>query len=823
MQRISPRIVSCHPRWCLAALLLCTGTLQAEEQKIEAALAQPTEFSAADLEHFEKRIRPLLHKHCYECHSGDAKVLQGGLRLDGRDLLLTGGDSGPALVPGKPDQSLLIEAIRYQGTSFDMPPGGKLSDHEIRLLEDWVARGAPFPGGSSLDVAPQKSINYDEGRKFWSFQPLARQEPPPRKQDQWSRAKIDPFILAKLEEHGLTPSPAAARATLIRRLSFNLIGLPPTPEEIAQFVNDTSPNAYEQLVDRLLASPHYGERWGRMWLDLARYSDTTESWLGATTHAHLYRDWVIRAFNEDLPYDQFVRRQLATDMLEETGLEDLPALGFLGLSPTYFKELLLPPDIIKVIVADEWEERVDAVGRTFLGLTLACARCHDHKFDPISTEDYYALAGVFASTRMTQRPMIPDEQYAPVATAKATVAELKEQLQKLGKAKPKPADEIAALEQKIKEIETSTPDYHTPMAHVVEDESLYVELAGSDPQSGTKLVHRPEPQNLNLFIRGNPNRLGPVIPRRFLTVLSPGEPEAFQQGSGRLELAQAILNDAGPLTARVIVNRVWQGHFGRGLVDTPSNFGRLGSPPTHPELLEDLTARFVENGWSLKWLHREIVLSATYQQASSHDGQKFAIDPDNHWLWRMNRRRLDVEPWRDAMLAVSGQLDLSQGGPGLPLDELSNHRRTIYGTIHRREISKTLAMHDFPDPGLHSPQRINTTTPLQGLFLLNSPFVMEQARVLAARLQQEQPASLPDRVQRAHQLVFGRDATPAEVQLAREYIPDKPNSPQTPDSISANTAEPESSTEPVSPPEVDAAWVRYAHALLASNEFLFID
>lgn len=818
----------CRP-WSLCGwvfLLCCSLAVVNQAEANSDAVAESSDaapqFSAEDLEQFEREIRPLLHKRCYSCHSAESKVLQGGLRVDSRAHLLTGGDSGPAIVPGKVDESLLVEAIRFGGESYDMPPTGKLPDSEIKLLENWIARGAPFPSSADLGVAPQQSIDLEEGRRFWSFQPLRRVAVPELAHDDWSRNWVDRFILKELRERDLVPSSAADRPTLLRRLSFNLIGLPPTPEEIREFVEDSRPDAYARQVDRLLASPHYGERWGRMWLDLARYSDTTESWLGNTTQAHLYRDWVIQAFNADVPYDQFVRRQLATDLLPETGLEDLPALGFFGLSPTYFKELLLPPDIIKVIVADEWEERVDAFGRTFLGLTVACARCHDHKFDPIGNDDFYALAGVFASSRMTQRPMIPDELYAPVAKAKTRVAEIEEELKKLRKEKEKPQERIAELEQEMQQLQANTPHYDTPLAHVVEDEALTVELAGSDPQSGSKLVYRPGAQDLNIFIRGNPNRLGPVVPRSYLKVLSESEPVSFQQGSGRLELANALFRESSPLAARVIVNRIWQGHFGRGLVDTPSNFGRLGSPPSHPELLEELSRRFVAHGWSLKWLHRELLLSATYQQSSAQHAHNLAIDPDNFWLWRMSPRRLEVEPWRDAMLAVTGELDRTLGGAGVALDDPQNHRRTIYATVHRREVSKELLMHDFPDPGLHSPQRIPTTTPLQGLFLLNSPFLQARAEALAKRLQEEFPDSLEDRVNRAHQLLYGRQPSSQELQLATDFlaatVAQQTVALQADEQMTDATPSADSATAALHPD-----WIRYTHALLASNEFLFVD
>jgi len=789
----------------LLVLAVAVG-LAAASQSLVAGEVEP---SPAEIEHFERHIRPLLHEHCFECHSAEATVLQGGLRLDAAPHLRAGGDSGPAIVSGNPDESLLIQSVRYLGDGYDMPPEGKLADDEIALLVDWVARGAVFPETDQAEVAPRSGIDWEAGRQFWSFQPLARPEVPVITDAAGGDAirtegAIDAFIIAELQQQHLSLSPPADRATLIRRLSFNLIGLPPTPEEVERFVADTSPRAYEDLVERLLASPQYGERWARVWLDLARYADTTESWLGSTPNSHLYRDWVVRAFNEDLPYDQFVRRQLATDRLAETGPEDLPALGFLGLSPTYFKELLLPPEIIKVLVADEWEERVDAVGRTFLGLTIACARCHDHKFDPISNEDYYALAGVFASTRMIDRPLVPPEHYAAIDAAKTQVATLTARAAELRKQDPQDP-QITEIERAIAELKAATPLYDAPVANVVTDESLHVLPAGDDPQSGSKLVYRPEPQDLHLAIRGNPNRPGELVPRRFITVLSPGQPRPLHTGSGRADLADAILSEAAPLAARVIVNRIWAAHFGRGLVDTPSNFGRLGAAPSHPELLEDLAARFVENGWSIKWLHRELLHSATYRQSSAYDERKYAIDPDNRWLWRMNRKRLEIEPWRDAMLAVAGRLDMTMGGPSGAADAPANVRRTLYTTVHRRELSKMLQLHDFPEPSLHSPQRMNTTTPLQGLYVLNSPFLTAQATALAERLWREAPEPPADRVQRAYRLLFARPASEAEVTIALEYL-------QGSEVLSATDAT-----------AVPAAWRRYTQALLGSNELLFVD
>lgn len=756
--------------------------------------------SRDEIEHFERRIRPLLSEHCYECHSGRAKTLHGGLRLDSAEHLLRGGDSGAVIAREKPEESLLLQTLRYDG-DIQMPPRGKLDAKVIAELSDWVRRGAPFP--PSNDEADQATANqpmdFEQGRRFWSFQPVRRHDLPVVKRSEWPLRRMDWFVLSSMESAGLTPSPEADRRTLVRRLYFDVIGLPPTPEQVQAFVADDSADALERLVERLLQSPQYGEKWARLWLDMARYTDRTASWLYNSGEPHLYRDWVVNAMNSDMPYDDFVRRQLATDLMDDTGPEDLPALGFLGLSPTYWKELKLPCEIIKVIVADEWEERVDVVSRTFLGLTVACARCHDHKFDPISSEDYYALAGVFASCRQSERPTIAESLYEPVRKAKSKVESLQAELDKLKKAKPQPAEKIGELTAQIKQIQESTPHYHTPMASALVEESLHVVRAGQTAQDGTRLDYRPEPQDLPLFVRGNPNRPGPLVPRRFLTVLSQ-QSQPFQNGSGRLELANALTTDAAALMARVIVNRIWAAHFGRGIVTTPSDFGKQGAAPSHPELLDDLAAGFIRNGWSLRNLHREILLSATYRQSSRHDVQRESVDPANQWLSRMNRHRLDFEAWRDAMLAASGQLDLTMGGPSLDVDSPDNNRRTLYSTVHRREMATTLTIHDFPDPGQHSDMRSPTTTALQGLFALNGALPARAATLLAQRLHTECATDV-ERVDRAYQLLLSRAPTDAERNLGQTFV-------------NAVSADHERKTGP---------WEQYLHVLLASNEFLFLD
>jgi hypothetical protein len=625
----------------------------------------------------------------------------------------------------------------------------------------------------------------DEGPKPvpWSFAPLKRVAPPKVKDAVWPKTRIDYFILAKMEAAGLKPAPRADERVLKRRLAFDLTGLPPS--------DSSDKSDWSDAVRKTLTSPHYGERWARHWLDLARYVDQTPDWLDSTKYSYLYRDWVVQALNEDMPYDRFVVRQLATDFLPECGPQDRVALGFIGLSPTYFKELQLPPEIIKTTVADEWEEHVDAIGRTFLGLTLACARCHDHKSDPITAQDYYALAGVFASVKLSELPTMSDEFWKPVEKARVAVASLEKQIKELAKKKPKDLKEqTAAMQAKIDAIKTGTPHYNMQMANAVEEAALFV--VKKEKEHGTKLDYKMGmARDLELMKRGNPNDLGESVPRRFLSAFpsKTGLPRKFNSGSGRLELAQAIVEDAAPLTARVMVNRVWKHHFGRGLVDTPSEFGNLGEAPTHPELLDDLAGRFMEHGWSLKWLHREILNSATWQQSSvAAESEKF--DPENKLYARMLRRRLDWEAWRDAILSATGQLDLKMGGPAASISDAKNLRRSLYGASDRQDMDPMLRIHDVPDPGAHNPWRTETITPLQGLFALNSPFMLEQGAILGRWAMNRSSDE-------AYARLFGRQPTPREAEVAKAFVSGR---------------------------ESDAAmWSQYAQALLAGNEMLFVD
>lgn len=617
----------------------------------------------------------------------------------------------------------------------------------------------------------------------WSFAPLKRGPLPKVKDTAWPRTRIDHYILAKMEAAGLKPAPMAAAGVLQRRLAFDLTGLPPAGQGSAE--------NWSRLVDETLRSPHYGERWARHWLDLARYADETPNWLDSTKYSYLYRDWVVQALNADMPYDRFVVRQLATDFLPDSKPQDRVALGFLGLSPTYFKELQLPPEIIKTTVADEWEEHVDAIGRTFLGLTLACARCHDHKSDPISAQDYYALAGVFASVKISEVPTMSDDLWRPVAKARADVAALEKQIADLKKKKPKDlAQQMQDCEAKIATLKTTTPHFNMPMANAVEEAALFV--VNKEKEHGTKLDYKMGmSRDLELMKRGNPNDLGETVPRRFLSMFpsKTGLPRKFTTGSGRFELAQAIVEDAAPLTARVIVNRVWKHHFGRGLVDTPSEFGNLGEAPTHPELLDDLAGRFMEHGWSLKWLHREILNSATWQQSSIATASE-QRDPENKLYSRMLRRRLDWESWRDSILTASGQIDLKIGGPATSISAPANHRRSLYGAADRQDMDPMLRIHDVPDPASHNPWRTETITPLQGLFALNSPFIQQQSDVLGKWAMQH-------RVEEVYARLYGRAPSTREAEVAKAFVSGR---------------------------EKDAAvWAQYAQALLAGNEMLFVD
>jgi hypothetical protein len=754
----------------LAALACATLALGAPPP---ASAAAPGTASPQSAEFFEKHVRPVLAEQCYACHG--EKKQRGGLRLDSRATLLKGGDDGPVVVPGDPGKSPLINAVHYDG-EVKMPPKRRLPAETVRVLEDWVRLGAPWPADAAARQAPAAAATH------WAFRPVRTPALPAVKSVAWADRPIDRFILAGLEAKGLFPAPPADRRTLIRRVCFDLIGLPPTPAEVEAFVHDPDPDAYAKLVDRLLASPHYGERWGRYWLDVARYADTKGYVFEEERRypfAYTYRDYVIRAFNDDLPYDQFILQQLAADHLP-LGQDKRPlaAMGFLTLGRRFLNN---PNDII--------DDRIDVVCRGLLGLTVGCARCHDHKFDPIPQADYYSLYGVFASSiEPRDLPSIMEPGSSPAYTAfEKELAALKqdadhyeqEHRQELLSGNRAARDGLRKLRKKIDRLRVTHP---------------------GAPPSAMVLVDAPQPVQPHILLRGNPRNPGKAVPRQFLACLSGTERRPFTQGSGRLELAEAIATSANPLTARVLVNRVWLHHFGQGLVRTPSDFGLRGDPPTQPELLDYLAATFVEQGWSIKKLHRLILLSNTYRQSTAGDPRGERIDPDNRLLGRRDRTRLDFEALRDALLAAGGRLDLRVGGK--PVDLVGapfSARRSVYGFIDRQNLPGLFRAFDFASPDATRPQRHETTVPQQALFLMNSPFVVEQAKRLAARPDVTAHADAADCIDYLYRLLYARPAEPDEVDRGLRFLA---------------AAQGGGSLSP---------WEKYAQVLLLANEFAFVD
>jgi cytochrome c553 len=770
--------------------LICTFACVA----LFASALRAAEPDQAGMAFFEKKIRPVLVAHCYSCHSTEAqsaKKLKGGLLLDSKATLLKGGDSGPAIVAGKPDDSLLIKGLRHTD-ELRMPPKGKLPATIVADFETWIKMGAPDPRDSKAS-STGREINMTEGRKFWAFQPPRKHLPPQVKDASWPKGDIDRFILAGLEAKGLRPVRPATKRELIRRATFDLIGLPPTPEEVEAFLQDESAEAFARVVERLLRSPHHGERWARYWLDVARFAEDQAHTFAVTpfTQAFRYRDWVIKALNDDMPYDRFVKLQLAGDLMPDAPsdpFEKVAGLGFLGLGVSYYKNTAAAQAI-----ADELDDRIDTLTRGFLGLTVACARCHDHKFDPIPTRDYYSLAGIYNSSDLKTQMVAPPAEIERYNQAqqrmKSKDDQIKKWLAEMAKKKgkkniPKEQEGKLLSSEEMKELAQMRAELETVRKSVPPKPPEVHVIAGGG-------------KAMRVYIRGNPAQQGEPAPKGFLQVLS--AKTETSKDFGRLELANAIASKDNPLTARVIVNRVWQHHFGRGLVGTPSNFGQLGERPTHPELLDWLAVRFVENGWSLKKLHRDILLSATYQLSSSGDARNAEVDGDNRLLWRMNRHRLDVEAMRDSLLAVSGKLDRTAGGPPQEASARNNLRRTIYARISRHRLDPTLNLFDFPDPNVTSAARPVTTIPQQQLFVLNSEFVVDQAQAFAKRLENG-GGSDQQKIARAFELAYNRPPTGEETQLGLAFL-----------------------SEPTGKDDRLTRWEQYAQVLLGTNEFLYVD
>jgi len=744
-----------------------------------------------DIEFFETKIRPLLAERCYACHSAKAEKLQAGLHLDRRDTMLEGGDSGPAIVPGQPAESLLIKAVRYQ--EYEMPPDRKLADAEIGLLTKWVEMGAPWPDAEPSAAASRETgYDWDHFRnEHWSFVPVKKPGPPTVQQPTWPRNEIDHFVLARLEEKQLAPNPLAPAHALVRRIYLDLIGIPPTPEHVSRFVAETETDqrrATTRLVNDLLESPHYGQRWGRHWLDVARFSDGYGGFLDNDVNANAwrYRDWVVAAFNDDMPYGEFIKLQIAGDLIG--GREQAVATGFFALGPTYRSDGG-DPDSVAQAKSETLDDRMDTLSRGFLGLTAACARCHDHKFDPIPQQDYYSLAGIFDNSQTRDTPLAPDDEVKAYDEHQQSINALTKSIADLQnaakqhkrEAMPDEAQQLADMQAKLEELKESVPPKYESV-HALTD-------------SGS--------QDMHIALRGNLRKSGDIAPRRFLRILAGDDAKHFSQGSGRLELADAIANADNPLTARVLVNRVWQHHFGKAIVRSPSNFGTLGEKPTHPLLLDWLAATFVESGWSIKQLHRQIMTSATYQMSSDYDEASFAADGDNRLIWRMSPRRMDVETWRDSLLLVTGELDLGLGGPSIENIQGST-RRTLYAKVSRNgdqfASDEFLRLFDFPLMRATVENRPSSIVPQQFLFAMNSSFMVDRAKVLADRLLSESGDD-DSRVRSAYQRLYGRDPTGDEVQLAVEYLR------QAVDNASDGDL---------------SRWTQYAQVLLSSNEFMYV-
>lgn len=756
-------------------------------------LAQTAPPSPDGVAYFETHIRPLLVANCYPCHSTKLAKPMGGLLLDSRAGMMRGGKSAvPALVPGKPEESLLMGAVLGSNKDLRMPPGKTLPPEQIGYLAEWIKMGAPDPRSEAAPPpAPSAAYDWEKARQHWAFRPVRDPAPPQAASAEWSRSPIDAFIKAKLDEKGLTPGPRASKPALIRRATYDLTGLPSTPEETAAFVKDTSPQAFEKVVDRLLASQQYGERWGRHWLDVVRYADTSgDNSDFPVPSLSRYRNWVISAFNKDEPYNQFLREQLAGDILaaqgnlvtknQEEWQQKIIATGYLANSRRFgsrIQEFHLTLD-----------DTIDNLGKGILGLTVACARCHDHKFDPIPTADYYALYGIFKSTSYPHAGTeVYPHTYGFAALDPRQAGELKRY-----------ETQLSGLDNRIEDIKANKikfPNEEEKRKAEAENQDSLRRISTRYPYfKKAYAVSEGKPVNARIMVRGEPATLGPETQRGFLTILGGQRVPEDEKGSGRLQLADWVVDAKNPLTARVMVNRVWQWHFGQGIVATPDDFGARGEAPTHPELLDYLASRFVENGWSIKKLHRIIMLSRVYQGASGADPKdgpkndpKNALkDSKNAYLWRFNRRRLDAEEIRDSLLAMGGNLDPAPGGeppftpemswrytqhtPFIGADgDFANNKRSVYSMQQRIRRQPFLELFDGADPNAVTGVRPLTTTALQALYTMNDPFFHQQADALAVRVGMAYVTEA-ERLGYAYRLLYGRMPAPDEVRDARQFL-----------------------------------------------------
>jgi hypothetical protein len=800
---------------------------------------------AARVEFFEKKVRPVLVNNCYNCHSANTNA-KGGLRVDDRNGLIHGGTRGPAVVPGHPEKSLLIQAIRHTHKTVKMPPNKELAADEIANLTQWIKDGAAWPKVEVAFDLTKNKAKYDKLRKqHWAWQPLLAAKPPEVEDAAWVRGDIDRFILAKLHQKGLQPVADADKLTLLRRVTFDLTGLPPTPAQIDAFVKDDSPAALAKVVDRLLASPAFGERWGRHWLDVARYGESTGSARNLPyPHAWRYRDYVIDAFNLDKPYDQFIREQIAGDLLPAKSpaqrQEQLIATGFLALGVRDVNQRF------KVrFVMDNVDEQIDTVSRSVLALTVSCARCHDHKFDPIPTTDYYALAGIFNSTDLCaglRNKMggggLDYYDTAMLLPLGSVTIEDPKLAEKIDKAK-KNFEQARADFQAIfgtPEGKALASDGRPKQAIAREKMTLLQKelVALTDPAVIGKVALGVREAKIvgdtEIRIRGEAEKLGPVIPRGFLSLLAvPDAPPINPKQSGRLELAQWLTSAKNPLTPRVMANRVWHHLFGQGLVSSVDNFGTTGDVPSHPELLDYLAAQFVKDGWSVKKLVRLVVLSRAYQLGSAAPAANLAADPANRLVWRHSPRRLDAEEIRDAMLAASGKLNLNrpEASPAkdLKVIELTNisplakgliahanksTHRSVYLPLVRGLTPTALEVFDFAEQGMVTGSRDTTTVAPQALYLLNDPFVHKQSLALAEVLLARADLDDGGRLHLAYLLTLSRGATAKEIERATSYLAAY-------EAVARKTSPDAQAAELRT-----AAWTSFCQAIMASAEFRYI-
>jgi hypothetical protein len=831
-----------------------------------AAAAVRGEETAADregIEFFEKKIRPVLVERCYECHSSLAKQLEGSLSLESRAGVLKGGDQGAAVVPGDLDKSLLIRAIRYGDKDLQMPPkpAERLPAEVVADFETWIKRGAPDPRVESAapSLAGKYVVDIEAARQRWPFTLPIEPAIPAVKDAGWPRNAIDHFILAKLEERGIAPAADADKRTLIRRVTYDLTGLPPAAEEVEAFAEGAE--SYAALVERLLASPHYGERWGRHWLDVVRYADTA----GDNSDYPIpqmvkYRNWVIRAINDDMPYDEFIRQQLAGDLLPAASTAErydkIVATGYIANARRFGSRVSDYPQHLTI------EDTIDNLGRAFMGVSLNCARCHNHKFDPFTNEDYYAIYGIFHSTQYPwpgielekkQRELVPLAEAEMVAAATserkkqadAVAAEAKacDEAKKAADALAKAAGErltalqrqestADVLQEAEKEIEAAKKQAADLDKRVKAAKKKKADLDNTPLpfETAYAVAEAKKIENCKVQLKGDPERLGPEVPRRFPTVLGGQTLPAGEKGSGRLELAEWIASKDNPLTARVMVNRLWHHHFGRGLVGTPNDFGKQGKPPTHPELLDYLALRFIDSGWSLKAMHRLMVMSRAYQMAS--EGQMTndetsttkqiinpkspipnlsAADPTNDLLSHFNRRRLDAESIRDTLLVLGGNLDRSMGEahPFPPQQQwdftqhkpfkavYDSNRRSVYLMTQRIQRHPLMAIFDGPDTGASTGSRVTSTTTLQSLYFLNDSFVHEQANRIAARIFSAR-SSDAERLKLAYELCFSHGASDEELTAGEQYL------------------------KKIRSPSEAEAWPSLVRVLLRTNEFIYV-